>query len=75
MNAANYLELKSVMLSTCQHTANLLSGRTPAEIKAFLGVSNEDTDEEIDEDLMAQVEKLTVESYARKRGNLNKKKK
>ena len=75
MNAANYMELKSLILSTCQHTADLLSGKTPAEIKAFLGVVvEEDAEEEIDEAIMAQVEKLTAESYARKRKIMKMKK-
>ncbi|CAL9246567.1 unnamed protein product [Arabidopsis halleri] len=46
MMAANYLNIQSLIDLTCQTVADLLSGKTPDEIRAYFKIENDLTPEE-----------------------------
>lgn len=44
--AANYLDIKNLLDATCKTVANMIKGKTPAEIRAIFKVEGEFTPEE-----------------------------
>lgn len=47
--AANYLDIKSLLDLCCKTVANMIKGKTPAEIRKTFGIEREFTPEEIEE--------------------------
>ncbi|CAI9769796.1 unnamed protein product [Fraxinus pennsylvanica] len=49
IRAANYLNIKSLLDLTCQTVADMIKGKTPAEIRELFNISDEFTPEEEEE--------------------------
>jgi len=44
--AANYLDIKALLQACCKATAELIKGKTPAEIRELFGIENDFTPEQ-----------------------------
>ncbi|KAI4389989.1 hypothetical protein MLD38_002148 [Melastoma candidum] len=63
IQAANYLNIKGLLDLTCQTVADMIKGKTPAEVKEFFNIKNDFTLEE-EEEVTRENQWASSESHA-----------